>query len=112
MQMQGFCFIETDMPLLPPISIGGLGLLEVDLCLGIIAVAFSTLQTVKTSMPCMCSSQKPEKLLDPLELESQAVVNCPCGYCKLNLGPLEDQLMLLTAKPAAIQLSRSLKSFF
>lgn len=48
-----FCFIETDMPLLPPISIGGLGLLEVDLCLGIIAVAFSTLQTVKTSMPCV-----------------------------------------------------------
>lgn len=58
-----FCFIETDMPLLPPISIGGLGLLEVDLCLSIIAVAFSTLQTVKTSMPCMCSSQKPEEVI-------------------------------------------------
>lgn len=48
-----FCFEETDMPLLPPISIGGIGLLEVDLCLGIIVVAFSTLQTVKNKY-AMC----------------------------------------------------------
>jgi hypothetical protein len=39
-------------------------------------------------------------VLDPLEGEVQTVCKLPCGRWELNSGPLEEQLMLLTAEPS------------
>ena len=41
---------------------------------------------------CVCV-----KVLDPLELELQTVASC---YVVLDLGPLEEQQMLITTEPS------------
>ena len=45
----------------------------------------------------ICLGQK--RVLNPLELELDSC-ELPCGCCKLNLGPLEEQPVLLTAEPS------------
>ena len=40
------------------------------------------------------------RMLYPLELELQDSCTLPCGFCKLNLGLLEEQAVLLTAEPS------------
>jgi hypothetical protein len=45
----------------------------------------------------VCGGQK--RVLNPLELELDSC-ELPCGCCKLNLGPLEEQPVLLTAEPS------------
>lgn len=41
---------------------------------------------------------RPENGVDLLKLVLQAVVNSFCGFWELNLGPLEGQCVLITAK--------------
>lgn len=47
---------------------------------------------------CMPGNQ--ERVMDPLQLESQRVMEPPCGCCKLNLGPPEERPVLLITEPS------------
>jgi hypothetical protein len=40
------------------------------------------------------------RVSDALGLELQTGVSCTCGCRELNLGPLEEQTVLLTAEPS------------
>lgn len=51
--------------------------------------------------PCVCSAYgNLKRMLDPLELELQAVVSYPLGSWESNPGPLELKPVLLTIKPS------------
>lgn len=48
---------------------------------------------------CLCSAHGIQKMVsDPLALEAQ-MCEPPCGRWELNLGPQQEQQMLLTAEP-------------
>ena len=49
---------------------------------------------------CFASMYVCVKMLDPLELELQAVVNCHVGAGYTNRGPLEEQPAFLTTEPS------------
>lgn len=54
------------------------------------------------------SHQRTEGLLDPLRLELQADVGCHMGARNPNPGPVQEQLVLLTAQPSLHSLEQIL----
>jgi hypothetical protein len=57
---------------------------------------------------CFACTNVCVRVLGPMELELQTAVSCPCGCQKSNLGPLENQLALLTTK-SSLQLFLELR---
>lgn len=45
------------------------------------------------------SHRRQKRMLDPLEIELQILCESPCGGWKSNLGPLQEQKVLLNTKP-------------
>lgn len=49
---------------------------------------------------CLCTTFVPEGSIEPPGIGLYKLLSVPCGYWESNPGPLEEQLVFLTAQPS------------